>query len=179
MSSSPSSALASIVALAALVLSNASAASDDGIAFPANYRDWVLYATYNEAGNRPELLATGQLRELYATKATLDAAKTGGPLPDGTVLVRVRYDVVRGANGEPIQDAQGRMTKARLLGFGVMQKRQGAKNAHLEGEWVYRGFTADGKPNAKGIQPAACFECHRAAKQEDFVFSYDRMVKSR
>ena len=68
-----------------LALTTMPVTSDDDIAFPADYSQWVLYATYNEAGNRPELLATGQLRELYATRATLDAAKAGGPLPDGTV----------------------------------------------------------------------------------------------
>jgi hypothetical protein len=136
----------------------------------------VLYATYNEAGNRPELLATGQLRELYATQATLAAAKAGGPFPNGTVLVRVRWDVVRDANGEALQDAQGRMTKAKLLGFGVMEKRAGSANSHPEGDWRYRGFTADRRLNLDGIQPAACFACHRAAKEHDFVFSHERMV---
>jgi hypothetical protein len=161
------------------LLTSRSVASGDDIAFPADYLQWVLYATYNEAGNRPELLATGQLRELYAKQATLDAAKSGRALPDGTVLVRVRFDVVRSATGEPIQDAQGRLSKAKLLGFGVMQKRAGARNAHPEGEWTYRGFTADGQPNDDGIQPAACFACHQAAMDRDFVFSYERMAAAR
>ena len=68
------------------------------------------------------------------------------------------------------------MTKAMLLGFGVMQKRSGVKSAHPEGEWRYRGFTADGQPNVDGIRPEACFACHRAVKERDFVFSYERML---
>jgi len=167
------SALSLTVALA----SNRAVANDD-IVFPANYSQFVLYATYNEAGNRPELLATGQLRELYASRATLEAAKAGGPLPDGTVLVRVRYDVARDAKGEPIQDAQGQMSKARLLGFGVMEKRARSPNSHPEGEWRYRGFTADRQPNHDGIQPEACFACHLTAKHRDFVFSYERLVSA-
>ena len=135
-------------------------AAENKVGFPADHAQWVHYATYNEAGDRPELLATGQLRELYATQATLDAAKKGAPLPHGTVLVRVRYDVLRDATNNPLKDANGRMIKGRLLGFGIMEKRAGWGKDHPDGEWEYRGFTADRRPNIAGIQPAACYACH-------------------
>jgi len=149
-------------------------ASDD-VLFPADFAEWVHYATYNEAGDRPELLATGQLRELYAKQATLDAVRAGKPLPYGTVLVRVRYDVVRDSTSKPIQDTNGRMIKSKLLGFGIMEKRAGGGKNHPDGEWEYRGFTADRQPNVQGIQPADCYSCHRSAQDLDYVFSHNQM----
>ena len=147
-------------------------ATVDQVAFPRELG--ALYATFDSAKDIRELDSSGPLRELYANQAALDAARAGRPLPYGTVLVRARYAVLRDAKGAPAEDANGRLTKTKLLGLGVMEKRAGWGSSHPAGEWEYQPFAPDGTRNAK---PAAstCFACHREVQAQDFVFSYDLM----
>ena len=147
-------------------------AADNQVEFPRDLG--VLYAILDRAEDVRELDSSGQLRELYVNQAALDAAIAGRPLPYGTVLVRARYDVLRDAKGAPAKDENGRLTKTKLLGLGVMEKRAGWGREHPAGEWEYQAFAPDGTRNA---QPAAsaCFNCHSKVQAQDFVFSVDMM----
>jgi cytochrome c553 len=42
------------------------------------------------------------------------------------------------------------------------------------GEWEYRAFTAEKKPN-ENAKLTACFECHKPTENHDFVYSYDKL----
>ena len=71
-----------LAALAAVV--SRSSAGPEKIAFPANYKDGVLYTIADRYDVK-------QYRELYASAAAVQAAKEGKPLPSGTVLTLVQY----------------------------------------------------------------------------------------
>jgi Cytochrome P460 len=45
------------------------------------------------------------------------------------------------------------------------------------GEWEYRTFTADKKPN-ENVKLTACFECHKPLASQDFVHAYDKLKVS-
>ena len=86
--------------LAALVVPGA--AGPDKIAYPANWKDHVLYTTVDRYDVK-------QYRELYAsTQAAVEAMKAGQPLPDGTVLTLIQYKAQVDAAGAPIKDGKGR-----------------------------------------------------------------------
>jgi hypothetical protein len=141
------------------------------VAFPANFSAGVLYATVDRADIR-------QYLELFAPPEAIAAAKHGEPLPDGTVLTLLKFNVRRDAGGNPLRDANGRFVKAALLGYAVMEKRHGW-GAELpptlrNGDWKYRAFTAGGAIDGNA-DPTACLQCHKRQDKQDFVFSRAQM----
>jgi len=147
-------------------------AGGDKIAFPAEYAKGVVYLTLDMANNK-------QVRDYYASRAAVDAAKKGTPLPDGTVITSVQYAAQLDAQGNPEKDANGRFIKTNnIVGYAVMEKRSGWGAEYPEtkrnGDWEYQVFKTDRTPN-----PAAnldsCFNCHKPQGSNDFVFTYDKM----
>src|SRR5437762_7854916 len=97
-----------LVAAGALaVAASAIQAGPEKIAFPANYKDHVLYATLDRYD-------TKQYRELYGTPEAVRAAKEGKPIPSGSVLTLVQYKAQVDAQGNPVKDANGRFVKGEL-----------------------------------------------------------------
>ncbi|MGH7399027.1 MAG: cytochrome P460 family protein, partial [Candidatus Rokuibacteriota bacterium] len=131
-----------LAALAAVV--SRSSAGPEKIAFPAKYKEGVLYTIADRYDVK-------QYRELYASAAAVQAAKEGKPLPSGTVLTLVQYKAQVDAQGSPIKDARGRFVKGDLIAYTVMEKRAGwgadVPEEIRNGDWLYQAFTADGKPN--------------------------------
>src|SRR6266566_5435771 len=147
-------------------------AGPEKIAFPANYKDHVLYATLDRYD-------TKQYRELYGTPEAVRAAKEGKPIPSGSVLTLVQYKAQVDAQGNPVKDANGRFVKGDLIGYGVMEKRTGWGAEYpaetRNGEWEYQAFTAEKKVNEKA-NLTGCFQCHKPLPSgQDFVFSYEKM----
>src|SRR5262249_55196726 len=105
------------------------------IAFPANWKDHVLYTTVDRSDLK-------QHRELDASSpAAVEAMKAGRALPDGTVLTLVQYKTQVDAAGNPVKDARGRFVKDDLIAHTVMEKRAGWGAEYpaewRNGEWEY------------------------------------------
>jgi cytochrome P460 len=165
----------SATALVAVSLTVAVRAGGDLVVFPENYAKGVLYTTVDRADNK-------QFRELYAPKEAIDALKAGQPIPSGTVLTMVNHAALLTAAGEPQKDANGRFIKGPVVGYAVMEKRDGWGAEYPDdvrnGEWEYQAFkpdrTVNDKANLKG-----CFTCHKPLDKQDFVFSFDKMKTSK
>ena len=157
--------VAGIVAGALVTRSNA---GPEKIAFPAGWKDHVLYTIVDRYDSK-------QYRELYASsQAAVDAMKAGMPLPDGTVLTLVQYKAQIDGAGAPVKDARGRFVKGDLVAYTVMEKRAGWGAEYPDdwrnGEWEYAAFNAAGVLNDKANYKA-CFECHKPHEKQDFVIS--------
>ena len=67
------------------------------------------------------------------------------------------------------------------FGFNAMEKRAGWGSEYPDtlrnGEWEYRAFTADKKPN-ENVKLTACFECHKPLASQDFVHAYDKLKEA-
>jgi len=155
-----------------LAIASSVRAGGDKVAFPENYAQGVLYTTIDRADNK-------QYRELYASRAAVDAAKKGQPLPSGTVLTLVQYAAKLDAQGNPEKDANGRFIKTNIVGYTVMEKRTGWGAEYPEtkrnGEWEYQTFRADKTPNTQANLDT-CFACHKPLDpKQDFVQTYDRL----
>jgi plastocyanin len=165
-----------MLVLAAFTLVALAARSDAGpekVAFPAAYKEGVLYTIADRYDVK-------QYRELYVNPAAaVQAAKDGKPLPHGTVLTLIQYKAQVDAQGNPVKDAKGRFLKGDLLGYAVMEKRQGWGTEYPDdlrnGEWEYGAFTADGKANDKA-NFKGCFQCHKPHDGQDFVISYPALA---
>src|SRR6478735_7329460 len=162
----------SVAALAAVSLTVAVRAGGDKVVFPENYAKGVLYTTVDRPDNK-------QYRELYTSKAAIDAVKAGQPIPDGTVITMVNYKAKLNSAGEPEKDANGRFIKTdELAGIAVMEKRAGWGAEYPDdvrnGEWEYQAFKADKTVNT-GANLGACFNCHKPLDKQDYVYLYDKM----
>jgi plastocyanin len=155
----------------ALAFSLPATAGPDKIAYPADYNKGVLYGTVDRYD-------TKQYRELWASKAAVDAVKAGKPIPHGTVLTMIIFKAKVDAAGNPVKDANGRFQKGDPVMHMAMQKGAGWGTeydaAMRNGEWEYRAFLPDGKPNEKAdLKP--CFACHKPHAGQDFVISLARL----
>jgi hypothetical protein len=146
-------------------------AGADKVAFPANYQNGVKWLVVDRADNK-------QVHDQFVTPAALEAARKDQPMPDGTVFTVVRYAAQLDAQGNPVKGADGRFIKGELLGFNVMEKHTGWGSEYPEtlrnGEWEYRAFTPDKKPN-ETVKLTVCFECHKPQASRDFVQAYDKL----
>jgi plastocyanin len=160
--------LVPVVAVTVAALAVPGTAGPDKVAYPANWKDHVLYTTVDRYDIK-------QYRELYAsTQAAVDAMKAGKALPNGTVLTLIQYKAQVDAAGAPIKDAKGRFVKGDLIAHAVMEKRAGWGTEYpaewRNGEWEYAAFGADGKLNEKANYKG-CFECHKPHEKMDYVIS--------
>jgi plastocyanin len=161
-----------LVTLSIVLVSVPGSAGPEKIAFPASYKDHVLYATVDRYDNK-------QYRELYGTPEAVKAAREGKPIPSGTVLTLVQYKAQVDASGNPIKDANGRFVKGDLVAYTVMEKRTGWGTEYPDdirnGEWEYSAFGVDQKFNDKANYKA-CFQCHKPHAKQDFVISLARLA---
>src|ERR1700733_9849061 len=86
--------LAAVAAVATAAVVRADASK---VAFPASYSQGVVYMTQDRPDNK-------QVRDYYTSRAAIDAAKKGGPLPEGTVITIVQYAAQLDASGNPAKD---------------------------------------------------------------------------
>jgi hypothetical protein len=149
-------------------------AGADNVAFPEDYAKGVKWLVVDKA-------ETKQVHELYAMPEAIEAARKDQPMPNGTIFTVVRHAAQLDAQGNLIKGADGRLVKGEVLGFNAMEKRAGwgreYPDALRNGEWEYRAFTADKKPN-ESVKLTACFECHKPLASQDFVHSYDKLKEA-
>jgi plastocyanin len=164
--------LALLVLGAVVLVAQRSSAGPEKIAFPANYKDHVLYATVDRYDVK-------QYRELYGTPEAVKAVREGKRIPSGTVLTLVQYKAQVDAAGNPIKDANGRFVKGDLLAYTVMEYRTGWGTEYPDewrnGEWEYAAFGPDQKLNEKANYKA-CFQCHKPHEKQEYVISLAKLA---
>jgi plastocyanin len=159
-----------LAAFAAACLAAPALAQNPGpnkVAFPDTWDKGVLYSTVDRYDIK-------QHRELWSTKAAVDAVKAGKPIPSGTVLTLVQYKARVDDKGVPVKDANGRFQKGDLVAYTVMEKRAGWGAEYgadiRNGEWEYQVFNHEKKVNDKA-NLKSCFQCHKPHEGQDFVIS--------
>ena len=125
------------------------------VKFPDDYAQGIHYATVTRGNIR---------EELFASRAAVEAARKGEPLPSGTVITMEDY------------------RSGKLYRYIVMEKRTGwgadYRSDKRNGEWEFQAFNADKSVNgAENVD--RCFGCHKGQAQTDFVFTRDRMSTAR
>jgi hypothetical protein len=148
-------------------------AANDKFTFPADFASGVEYLSVDKPSK--------QVHVFYASRAAIEAAKAGKPMPDGTVFTGVHYNAKLDAQGNPEKDANGRFIRADLRQYAVMRKEKGwggdYPSEKRNGDWEYRIFTADHQWNDK-VQAGACLDCHLPKASQDFVWSYENLKKA-
>jgi hypothetical protein len=146
---------AALVLAACAALAWQAKAGSELVQLPENFAEGVQYATV-ERGNIKE--------EIFTSRATIEAVKTGQPIPSGTAITMMDY-------------RDGKLSR-----YVVMEKRTGwdaeYPPAKRNGEWEFQAFNADKSVN-HNENLSRCFACHKGQAQQDFVFTADRMKNAK
>jgi hypothetical protein len=148
----------------AVLLTCAGTVSAQGAAdvpYPAGYRDWHHVKSMVINQGHPLYDAFGGIHHLYANRKALEGYSKGR-FPNGAVIV---FDLLEA------KSADNAVTEGTRKVVGVMHKD--SRKYAATGGWGFEGFKGDSRTErAVGKNAAtACYECHTAQKDKDFVFS--------
>lgn len=137
------------------------AADAPPVPYPDGYRQWTHVKSMTINQGHALYDAFGGIHHLYANRKAEQGYKTG-KFADGSVIV---FDLLE-ANVADNTVQEG----ARKV-LGVMHKD--ARKYKDTGGWGFEGFKGDSKTDrAVGANAAsACYQCHTAQQNKDFVFS--------
>jgi hypothetical protein len=147
---------------------------DSNVPYPADYRaSFVRFLTVDR------LDAT--VRDLYINPEALDELRLGRPLPENTIFVIEGYDAEVDKNGDPITGPDGHYIKAAPFEMlHVAQRRSNWTDADFPsvvraGRWNFGSF--DVNSGARFDEDlAACFNCHQAMANTDFLYSTEHLL---
>jgi Cytochrome P460 len=146
-------------------------ADGDKVAFPKDYAKGMMYMSQDMADRK-------EFREFYITSPSFAAAKKGEPLPSGTVVTLVRYNVQLDDRGNPVKDANGHFIKTEVNAYRVMEKRTGWGSEYpaskRNGEWEFQTFLPDGKVD-QTAKLDSCFQCHKNGDSVNFMFTANEL----
>lgn len=131
----------------------------NGVQYISGYRNWQVISTTNRFDNNRSI------RVVYANPIAAAAVKNNHikPWPEGSVLVKVVWNIIEEENGDIIPGA-----------FNNVQIMIKDNNRFPDsGGWGFAKFNGTGlKPygNSPSFN-AACFNCHKAASEYGYVFN--------
>lgn len=129
--------------------------------YPKGYRQWTHVKSMVIQAGHPLYDAFGGIHHLYANPKAEEGYRKG-KFPDGAVIV---FDLLEArAADNTVQEGARKVV-------GVMHKN--TRRYAATGGWGFEGFKGDStSERAVGKNAAeACFQCHTARKDNDFVFS--------
>ncbi|MDH4167855.1 MAG: cytochrome P460 family protein [Gammaproteobacteria bacterium] len=148
-------------ALLAMGTTTATAVAADLVPYPVGYRDWAHVKSMVIEPGHPLFDSFGGLHHLYANEKALQGYRAGR-FPDGSVIV---FDLLSAVS------ADNAVTEGPRKVLGVMHKD--AVRYAATGGWGFEGFVGDSQTERAVADKAvtACFGCHEARKDSDYVFS--------
>jgi cytochrome c553 len=141
------------------------------MAFPRDFpSSFVLYLTANNAEQKT-------VRKTYINQIGWNAARTGKPLPDGTVILAEIYAPRLGPDQRPIMNKDGTWAIDKLTAYAGMEARTAwghdIPSTLRNATWNYTLFRADKAPR-DGNQ-AMCLACHKPQAAASYVFTFNEL----
>jgi hypothetical protein len=130
------------------------------VKYPDSYRHWTHVKSMVIQPGHPLYESFGGIHHIYANWNAFKAMKGGKPFPDGAVLI---FDLLEAKN------QNNSLAEGPRKFVGVMHKD--SKEFSDTGGWGFEGFKGDTKERFVSEPKSACFACHEAQKQKDYVFS--------
>jgi hypothetical protein len=134
-----------------------------GVQIPPGYRDWRLISVAREEGN------LNDLRAILGNDVAIKASREGTlPYPDGTIIARLAWSY------DPLEESEKAFGRRQSFVAGppkngVQFMVKDSKKYAATGGWGFAHFN-DGRPADEAVHNA-CFPCHEAARDRDFVFN--------
>ena len=131
------------------------------VPYPQGYRHWTHVKSMLIQPGHALYEGFGGIHHLYANKLA-EKGYASGRFPDGAVIA---FDLLEAVSADnTVQEGSRKV-------LGVMVKN--ARRYKDTGGWGFEGFKGDSSTErAVGANAAtACYQCHTAQKDKDFVFS--------
>lgn len=154
-------AIGALFAITSIAYSEGS--NKDPVKYPEGYRKWAHVKAMVIQQGHALYDSFGGIHHVYANEKALKAMKSGKPYPDGAVLI---FDLLE-AKSENNAIVEG---SRKVLG--VMYKD--SRKFSATGGWGFEGFKGDSQERVVTDPVTACFNCHEAQKNRDYVFSQYR-----
>lgn len=131
---------------------------------PAGYRDWRLVSVAREEGDLDDI------RAVLGNDAAMDAYRGGATVfPDGTIIARLAWSLdASDENNRSFGREQSFVAGHPKNGVQLMVKD--ARRYAASGGWLYAQFDG-GVPLRETARLDACFQCHKAVVNRDYVFT--------
>ena len=149
-----------LVCLSLFLMSSAQA--ETNVAFPPDYRQWTHVKSMLIEPGHALYEAFGGLHHLYANATAMQGYRRGGTFPEGSVIA---FDLLAAqSGGHSVIEGERKV-------LGLMKKD--SKRFVETGGWGFEAYAGgDPKKPLVGDKAAqACYACHTAREQNDFVFS--------
>ena len=133
---------------------------------PQDYRDWRLISVAREEGTLDDI------RAVLGNDAAIKAYRNPNPpypFPDGTIIARLAWSYDASEENNTIFGRRQSFVAGHPKN-GVQFMVKDSKKYASTGGWGYSQFD-DGKPMTDKTALQGCFECHRAFKDHDYVFT--------
>lgn len=124
------------------------------------YRHWTHVKSMVIQQGHPLYGSFGGIHHIYANWKGVRALRSGKPFPDGAVLI-LEIMETRNENSSVVEGPR------KLIA--IMEKD--SKKFMDTGGWGFEEFRGDTKERVQIEPKIACFGCHEAQKQKDYVFS--------
>lgn len=162
--------LIGLACAASAVVANAGG-NPEFVGFPSGYGAlFTKYTTMNRAGS-------AAVAKIYANDTAVSSYKRGRPAASGSIIVMEVYKPKKDADGKPIVGRDGVNAISKLAAIAVMERSNNwpanYANGDRVGTWGFAIYNPDGKPKKNDL---ACVTCHTPLKQQDFLFSHQRLV---
>jgi hypothetical protein len=137
------------------------AAEGTAVPYPHGYRAWQHVKSMVIGPGHALHASFGGIHHLYANAKALEGYRTGA-FPDGAVIA---FDLLA------VSDVDHAIVEGERKVLGVMHK-DAAKFASTGG-WGFEGYAGGDplRPVVGANAASACFACHLARKDHDYVFS--------
>lgn len=136
-------------------------AQDASVKYPHGYRDWTHIKSMVIQEGHGLYESFGGIHHIYANAEALEGYRAG-EFPDGSVIA---FDLLEASA------ADHAITEGARKVLGVMVKDR--SRFQSTGGWGFEGF-AGGEPSQAVVGATAgeaCFQCHTARQEHDYVFS--------
>lgn len=131
----------------------------NGVRYIKDYRNWQVISTTNRFDNNRSI------RIIYANPVAVQAIKNNQikPWPEGSIIVKVVWDIIEEKNGDILP---GKFNNVQIM------IKDSKRFEDSEG-WGFAKFTGTGHVpyGEKASFNATCFNCHKAASDNGYVFN--------
>src|SRR5262245_55032056 len=132
---------------------------------PKGYRDWKVVSVAHEAGDLNDIRAV--LGNDIAIKAYRDGKL---PFPEGAIVGRIAWSHTPSEENNQIFGREQSFVAGSPTDTYLQFMVKDSKKYAATGGWGYSSFDKNGKPTDEAAMKA-CFPCHQAIKDRDFIFS--------
>lgn len=135
-------------------------AAQEGVPYPSGYRSWTHVKSMLINQGHPLYDAFGGIHHVYANERERAGYKNGR-FADGSIIVLDLLAAKEG--GSAVQEGERKVV-------GVMHRN--TTKYKTTGGWGFEAFKGDGGERVVGAKAAeACYACHTAQKDHNFIFS--------